>query len=158
MKRIQMTLLALVFSFAPVSGADEMIPGPGLEALGGLAGLGCYNGYTALKHIAKVDPQNAEHLKAIAMDAGGIMGGADAMVKMLEKVLPVVPVAEKETMRTLINMNKLLVDEAKFLVEYLKAKNTGQGFNEAKQKFETAKAKLADSLTKNLGMPAEILK
>lgn len=158
MKRIQTILLAFVFSFTPVSAADEMIPGPGLESIGGLAGLGCYNGYTALKHIAKVDPQNSEHLKAIAMDAGGIMGGADAMVKMLEKIMPIVPVAEKEPMRALINMNKLLVEEAKLLVEYLKAKNTGQGFNEAKQKFETAKAKLADSLTKNLEMPAEILK
>lgn len=158
MKQIQIILLGLIFSLTTVAADDGMIPTNGREAIGGLAGLSCYNGYTALKHIAKVNPQNTEQLKAIAMDTGGIMGGADAMVKMLEKILPIVPDAEKTTLRALIDMNKLLVNEAKLLLEYMKAKNTGKGFQEAKKKFEAAKSKLADRLAKNLGMTADILK
>ncbi len=161
MKLIPFALLSALLSTGTVIAQEKekvVIPQVGRSAIGALAALNSYNAQVALGRIAQADVSTDETLKRAAQDTGGIMGGTGAALENLKACKALVPESEQDGIQMLVDMSKLIEQQADALLKLLKAKHDKSDIPEAQKKFNDARAACAKTISENLGFDLDLVK
>ena len=159
MKKILLLSISVIFavsSTTAVHAEEDIIPQPGVTAIGGLSTMTAYISHLALGRVSKADIKGREDAISAAQDAGGIMGGLDVVVKQLKNCRKNMPVGEQKDMDVIIQSNELVLKQAKALLELIKAKTTGAGEEAAQEKYDAARKECAENISK-YGFPMKML-
>jgi hypothetical protein len=161
MNFLKITLIGLCLTFTGLNARAQdknATPTEILSALGGLAAISAFNGHIALGRNAEADMSTEEAKLRCAKEIGGIGGGMNAVVGMLEKCTALLPESEKAGFQAMVDTNKLIAEQAAALVEVFKAKKAEEGVEEATQKFAEVRAKCAQTIHEQMGIELDMLK